>query len=206
MLPFSFHQPGVSRRQHFIALWRSLTANELHHSPPMRNPGSRLRSVHVRSTVLCLTLLVSLAACETSADSLIGIPGGGGITAGQATGNWSFTVQPNSALSCTSGTLAAGQVLTAHLDVLSDGTLTTAASFWQSPSSATERPLTGAVNLTTGFTDLFFVASPGSSAAMELRGTMTSGGTFTGTLTDPAPGSFSVFGACSYTTGGVRTG
>ncbi len=172
----------------------------------MRNPRGRSRRLHLRSTVLCLTLLVSLAACETSADSLIGIPGGGGITAAQATGNWSFTVQPNSALSCTSGTLAAGQVLTAHLDVLSDGTLTTAASSWQNPPNTAVRPLTGAVNLTTGFTDLFFVASAGSSAAMELRGTMTSGGTFSGTLTDPAPGSFSVFGACSYATGGVKTG
>jgi hypothetical protein len=159
----------------------------------------------VRSTVLCLTLVVSLTACETSTDDLIGIGGGGGITAGQAAGNWSFTVHPTSTLSCTSGSLADGQVLTASLDVLSDGTLS-ATSFWQNPPTTVVRPLTGAVNLSSGFADLFMVASSGSTASMELRGTMTAAGSFSGTLTDPAPGSFAVFGACSYSTTGTKTG
>ena len=96
----------------------------------------------MKSTFLCLTLLVSLAACETSLDGLIGIPGGGGLTAAQASGNWSFTVQRTSALACTSGSLTNGQVLTTRLDVLSDGSLATT-SFWQNPPTTLVRSLTG---------------------------------------------------------------
>jgi len=110
-----------------------------------------------------------------------------------------------SALGCTSGSLTSGQVLTAHLDVQADGTIATATSNWQNPPTTVVRPLTGAVTLTTGFTDLFMSPSAGSSAAMELRGTMSSAGSFTGTLTDPAPGSFQVFGACSYTAAGIKS-
>ena len=158
----------------------------------------------MRSIAFCLTLLVSIAACETTTDSLIGIPGGVAVTAAQISGNWSFTVHP-SGLACTTGSLADGQVLTARLDVLSDGSLA-GTSFWQNLPTTLVRPLTGAVNLSTGFAGLLKVAAPGSNAAMELRGTMTAGGSFSGTLSDPAPGSFSVFGACSYTTTGARTG
>lgn len=160
----------------------------------------------MRSTVFCLTLLVSLAACETSTDTLIGTDGGGGLTAAQATGNWSFTVQRTSALACTSGSLANGQVLTAHLDVLSDGTLATSTSTWQNPPTTVVRPLTGTVALASGSTDLFMFASAGSNAAMELQGTMSAAGSFVGTLSDPAAGSFQVFGACSYTVAGNKTG
>jgi hypothetical protein len=159
----------------------------------------------VRSTLLCLTLLVSLAACETTLDSIIGTPGGGGLTTAQATGNWSFTVQRTSALACTSGSLANGQVLTARLDVLSDGTLAST-SFWQNPPETLVRPLTGSVALASGSTDLFMFASTGSTAAMELQGTLTAAGSFSGTLSDPAAGSFQVFGACSYTVAGTKTG
>jgi hypothetical protein len=159
----------------------------------------------VRSTLLCLTLLASLAACETSADSIIGTPGGGGLTTAQASGNWSFTVQRTSALACTSGSLANGQVLTARLDVLSDGTLAST-SFWQNPPTTLVRPLSGTVALATGLSDLFMFASTGSNAAMELQGTMTAAGSFSGTLSDPAAGSFQVFGACSYTVAATRTG
>ncbi|HMF88963.1 MAG TPA: hypothetical protein VK575_12860 [Gemmatimonadaceae bacterium] len=160
----------------------------------------------MRSTLLCLTLLVSLAACETSTDALIGIPGGGGgLTTAQATGNWSFTVQRTSALACTSGSLANGQVLTARLDVLSDGTLAST-SFWQNPPTTLVRPLTGSVALASGSSDFFMFASSGSTGAMELQGTMTAAGSFSGTLSDPAAGSFQVFGACSYTVGGTKTG
>jgi hypothetical protein len=160
----------------------------------------------VRLIALGLTLLVSVAACETSIGTIIGIGGSGGVSQTQAAGNWSFTVHPTSTLGCTSGSLADGQVLTTHLDVLSDGTLATATSTWQNPPTTVIRPLSGAINLTTGFSDLFMSASSGSGAAMELRGTMTSVGSFTGTLTDPAPGSFQVFGACSYTASGTKTG
>ena len=159
----------------------------------------------MRSTPLCLTLLVSLAACETSTDSIIGTPGGGGLTTAQASGNWSFTVQRTSALACTSGSLANGQVLTARLDVLSAGTLASTSS-WQNPPTTLVRPLSGTVALSTGLSDLFMFASAGSNAAMELQGTMSAAGSFVGTLSDPAAGSFQVFGACSYTVAGTRTG
>jgi len=160
----------------------------------------------VRPTVFCLTLLVSVTACENKTDPFIGFGGTGGVSQAEVAGNWSFTVRPTSALACTSGSLADGQVLTARLDVLSDGTLATATSTWQNPPTTLVRPLSGAVNLGTGFTDLFMAASAGSFSEMELRGTMTSAGSFSGTVTDPAPGSFPVFGTCSYTTSGTKTG
>jgi len=159
----------------------------------------------VRRIVLLLTLLVSVAACETSTDPFIGFGGTPGITQAQADGNWSFTVQQTSTLGCTTGSLANGQVLTATMDVLADGTLAASTSFWQNPPTTVVRPLSGSIILTSGFTDLFMAAASGSSAAMELRGTMTSVGSFSGTLTDPAPGSFQVFGACSYTATGSKT-
>ncbi|MDP9205833.1 MAG: hypothetical protein M3P12_10315 [Gemmatimonadota bacterium] len=159
----------------------------------------------MRPIVVRLTLLLAVAACETSTDPFIGFGGTPEISQAQATGNWSFTVQRTSTLGCTAGSLADGQVLTATLNVLADGTLATATSSWQNPPTTVVRPLSGSVNLTSGFTDLFMAASTGSSAAMELRGTMTSTGSFSGTLTDPAPGSFQVFGACSYTAAGNKT-
>jgi hypothetical protein len=67
-------------------------------------------------------------------------------------------------------------------------------------------PLDGVVNLTNGLVD--FTLSVNSSTAMELTGTMASAGTFgAGTLRDPAPGSFQVFGTdgCQYTASGVKT-
>jgi hypothetical protein len=159
----------------------------------------------VRSTIVCLALLVSLAACENSTDPFIGFGGEGAITATQAAGNWSFTVQRTTA-PCASGSLVNGQVLTAQLDVLADGTIATATSAWQNPPLTLVRPVSGAITLSTGFVSLIMAASTGSSDAMELRGTMTSAGAFTGTLTDPAPGFFPVFGGCSYTASGTKTG
>lgn len=159
----------------------------------------------MRPAILCLTLFVSLSACENSTDPFIGFGGDGSITTAQASGNWSFTVQRTSTLGCTTGSLANGQALTAQLNVVADGTVTTT-STWQNPPSTQPRPVSGVITLSTGFADLFMAASPGSSAAMEMRGTITSAGAFTGTLTDPAPGSFQVFGACSYTFSGSKTG
>ena len=159
----------------------------------------------MRSTVLCLTLLVSLAGCETSIDTLIGTPGGGGLTAAQASGNWSFTLTQAGPLSCPSGSLVNGQVLTARLDVLSDGTLA-ATSFWQNPPTTAVRPLTGSVNFGDGFTRFFMLASTGSAARMELVGTLTAAGSFTGTLSDPFSGAPIVFGPCQFTVTGIKTG
>lgn len=159
----------------------------------------------MRPAIFCVTLVVSLSACENSTDPFIGFGDDGSITATQAAGNWSFTVQRTSTLGCTSGSLVDGQTLTAQLAVLADGTLTTA-STWQNPPSTLPRPISGAVTLSSGFADLFLAASAGSSAAMEMRGTINSAGAFVGTLTDPAPGSFQVFGACSYTASGSKTG
>lgn len=164
--------------------------------------------MHLRSIVLCLAVLVSTAACETSTDNLIGIGGNGGgaVTQAQAAGDWSFTVTKTTTLACSGGSLADGQVLTAHLDVLTDGTLNATTSSWQNPPTTLIRPLTGTVRFADGFSDLFFSSSSGSASAMELRGTVSSSGTFTGTLTDPAPGfspMFSVSG-CEYSTSGSK--
>jgi len=157
----------------------------------------------VRSIAILLTLVFLTAACEQSKDPfLFGIGGSGGLTQAQATGNWSFVVT-QSALACASGSLANGQAVTTHLDVQTDGTLSTS-SFWQSPLSTGSLSITGSITLGTGITDLFLSSSSG--AEMELRGTITSTGTFTGTLTDPAAGFLPVFSACAYTATGTKTG
>ena len=154
----------------------------------------------MRPAIFCLTLLVSLSACETSTDPFIGFDGGGAITAAQATGNWSFTVQRTPTFACASPSLASGQVLTARLDVLADGTVTGATSFWQGGA------LSGFINLTSGVVTPGLTLAGSSGSAMELQGTFTSAGTFSGTLTDPKAGSFPVFAICAYSTGGVKTG
>ena len=157
----------------------------------------------MRSIAIVLSLVVLTAGCEQSTDPfLFGVGGSGGLTQAQATGNWSFVVT-QSALACATGSLANGQAITTNLNVLTDGTLSTS-SFWQSPLSTASLTISGTITLGTGITDLFLSSSSG--AEMELRGTMTSTGTFTGTLTDPAAGFLPVFSACAYTTTGTKTG
>ena len=158
----------------------------------------------MRPIAIALSLIVLTAACEQSKDPfLFGIGGSGGLTQTQASGGWSFTVHPSNALACSSGSLTDGALVTAQLDVLTDGTLS-AQSFWQSPGSTTSLPVSGAITLSSGVSDIFLTSTSGSE--MELRGTMTSAGSFNGTLTDPAPGFLPVFAACIYTTTGVRAG
>ena len=170
--------------------------------------SAKLRSHYVRNIVLCLTLVVSIAACETSTDPFIGFGGGGGVTQTEAAGNWSFTLHPSTTPACASGSLADGQVLTVQLDVLSDGTVAPATSSWQNLPTSLVRPISAgsSVILSSGFTDLFLAASAGTSSEMELRGTMNSAGSFSGTVSDPNPGKFPVFGVCTYSTTGVKTG
>ena len=144
----------------------------------------------MRNIALCLTLLVSISACETSTDPFIGFGGSGGLSQTEAAGNWSFTLHPSITPACASGSLADGQVLTVHLDVLSDGTVAPATSSWQNPPASAVRPInTGSsVTLSSGLTDLFLGGSAGSGTEMELRGTMNSAGSFSGTVSDPNPG------------------
>ena len=162
----------------------------------------------MRPIALALTLLVLATACENSNDPfLFGIGGGGGggaVTPAQASGNWSLTLTRTTTLPCTTVSLAVGTVLTAHLDVLADGTLNSSTSIWQNPSTSAVFPLTGTVRLSDGFSDLIF--SSGGGSGMELRGTITSTGTITGTLTDPAPGLSPMFSSngCEYTTSGTK--
>ncbi len=162
----------------------------------------------MRPIVICLTLLLLSVACENSTDPLIGIggTGGGAITQAQAAGNWSFTVRKTATLPCSGGSLADGQLITANLNVLADGTVSASTSSWQNPPTTLVRPISGLVRLSDGFTDLILTASSGSASAMELRGTMTATSTFTGTLTDPAAGSSPMFsvGGCEYTTTGTK--
>ena len=162
----------------------------------------------MRSIVTCLALLTVAAACENSTDPFIGLTGGGGgaITQIQAAGDWSFTLRKTATLPCTGGSLPDNQVLTAHADVLSDGRLSGSTSSWATSPAGSVGPLTGTVRLSDGFTDFIMSASAGSASAMELRGTMTSVATFTGTLTDPAPGFSPMFsvGGCEYTATGTK--
>ena len=160
----------------------------------------------MKRVVLCLTTIVLLNACETSTNPLEGLLGGGGaLTAAQATGNWSFTLSRTSTLACSPPALASGVVISAHLDVASDGSVATSSS-WLNPISSAVEPLSGSVDLTSGATSLLFAIS--GSAAMELvPATMTSSGTVTGTLTDPAAGLSPVFASdgCQYSVSGVKT-
>lgn len=160
----------------------------------------------MRRIFLCLTLMTLVSACENSTDPLGGIitGGGGAVTPAQAGGNWSFTLQRTTTFACTSA-LASGQVITTHVDVLTDGSLSTASS-WLNPLNGAVEPLGGAVALTNGVVDFTFSVS--STTAMELTGTMSAGGSFTGgALRDPGPGFFQVFGTggCQYSVTGVKT-
>ena len=156
----------------------------------------------MRPIILCLTLLVTVAGCETSTDPFIGIGGGGAVTPAQASGDWTFVVHPTSALACSSGSLADGQVLTATLVVIAGGSVTSTSSFWQVASPFVTGSVTGVVDLSDGRPTLNLNGSGGT--AMQLAGTMTTAGSFSGTLRDPDPGSLPVFAACTYTTTGTK--
>ena len=164
--------------------------------------------MHARSLILVLALLGATAACETSTDPLLGTGGGGGtLTATEASGTWNITLQRTTLFNC-SGALGSGQVITARLSVLSDGTVTTPSN-WQNPLTGAVQTLSGTVNLTTGAVDL--VLGAGVNQAMEMfPGTMTAGGAINGaTITDPGAGfSSQVFGTdgCQYTASGTKTG
>jgi hypothetical protein len=153
-------------------------------------------------------MIASIAACENTTDPLDGIivGGGGAITQAQAAGNWSFTLQQTTTLPCTTSPLANGTTISTHLDVLSDGTLGPSTSTWVNPTTGAIQSLSGQVQLSNGITGITFAAS--GSGAMELQGTMTAAGTFTGRLTDPAAGFSQVFGTggCEYTASGIKTG
>jgi hypothetical protein len=171
-----------------------------------RNPRP-IRRLSVRPLALCLILLAFTSACETTTDSIFGIGGGGGaVTQAQVAGNWTFTLTRTTTLACTGGALTDGQVITAHIDVGSDGTLNSTTSSWENPPSTFVRPLSGAVRFTDGVTDLVLTSSAGSNSAMELRGTVSSNTTFSGTLTDPAAGFSPMFGTsgCEYTATGTK--
>jgi hypothetical protein len=157
----------------------------------------------IRAVVTCFAVISVAAACETSTDNLIGIPGGGGgtVTQADASGTWSLTLTQTTTLACSGGALANGSVIALNLNVQSDGTATTA-STWRSPSSGALLPVAGTVRFADGITDL--ILSSGASA-MELRGTLTSNGTFSGTITDPAAGFTPVYGTgCEYNAPGTK--
>lgn len=152
-------------------------------------------------------LIASITACESTTDPIDGVggdgPGGGAVTQAQVSGDWSFLLDRTTA-TCPTGSLPDNQILLAHLDVLSGGTVTAVTSFWQAAPGAT-RSLDGGVSFATGFSTLILRGSA-ANTAMELQGTFTTNGTFSGTLTDPRAGSFPVFssGSCSYTVAGTK--
>ena len=166
----------------------------------------------MKPMLVCVSLLFVLTACESTSDPLGGFGGdggGGAITQTDASGNWSLTVRRTSTLACSGGSLADGQVLTAHLDVLTAGSLNSTTSNWQNPPNTAARPLSGSVRFTDGLTDLIMSSSTANTTSgMELRGTISAAGTFTGTLTDPAPGLTPIFSVsgCEYATTGTKTG
>jgi hypothetical protein len=163
----------------------------------------------VRRLVLSLTTIVLFGACESSTSPLGGFLGGGGaLTQAQATGTWSLAVTRTTTFPACTNPLADGTPIIARPNVLTDGTLA-GTSTWTNPLSSVGQPLTGSVDLTNGASILHF-AAPGvrNTAQMEITGTMTASGTFTGTLRDPEPGFSQVFGTggCEYSVGGIKTG
>ena len=158
------------------------------------------------------TFTALLAGCEASTDPIDGVggggPGGGAVTQAQASGNWSFTLRRTNTLTCTGGSLPDNQIMLAHFDVTNTGTLSTATSTWQASPPGTVRALAGTLSFSTGLADLtLFPSATNTSTAMELRGTVTAAGTFSGTLTDPAPGFTPVYSGngCAYTATGLKT-
>lgn len=162
----------------------------------------------MRPIAIALTLVVLTTACETTTDPFIGIGGGAGgpVTQAQATGVWSFTVTKTSALTCAVGALADGSRLTMRLDVQADGTVNAAASSWQNPPTTVLFPLSGSVTLSSGATDLFLSGGSGSLTGMELIGTITATGSFSGTLHDPGAGFTPMFSTagCVYSAPGTK--
>lgn len=160
----------------------------------------------IRLVISCLAVISVAAACENSTDPLLGFPGGGGgaVTQAQASGTWSLTLTQTTTLACTGGALANGSIIPVNLVLQSDGTAA-ATSTWRSASSGALLPLSGTVRFSDGFTDL--ILSGGGSSGMELRGTISSGGSFNGTITDPAPGFTPVYGAsgCEYSSPGTKS-
>jgi hypothetical protein len=163
----------------------------------------------VKRVVLCLATIVLFVACENSTNPLGGFLGGGGaITQAQASGNWSFTVRRTTTFPACTNPLADGSVITARLDVLTDGTLATT-SRWLNPISVAVQPLSGSVDLTSGASTLHLAAPAiNGTAQMEILGTMTASGGLTGTLRDPEPGFSQVFGTggCEYSVSSIKTG
>ena len=167
----------------------------------------------MKRILLSVVLTTVRPACEGTTDPFGGVGGGGGgsgaITQAQATGDWSITLRRTTTLSCSGGSLPDNQILLLHLDVISNGTLTTATSTWRASPSATVRALAGPVNFASGATNLtLFASSTNTTAGMELSGTLTAGGAFTGTVVDPAAGLTPVFSGngCEYNATGVKTG
>ena len=161
----------------------------------------------MRPIAIALTLLVLTAACETSTDPFFGTGGGAGspVTAAEVSGNWSFTVNHNTTFPCTGGSIPDGTVLTATVNVLTDGTVNGASSFWRTPATS-NFPLSGSVSLSIGVADLFLSGGNGTGSSMELIGTMSPTGSFTGTLHDPAAGFSPIFSAsgCDYAAAGTK--
>ena len=159
----------------------------------------------IRLVVSCLAVMSVAAACENSTDPLLGFPGGGGgaVTQAQASGTWSLTLTRTTTLACTGGALANGSVIPVNLVLQSDGTAAPT-STWRSATSGALLPLSGTVRFTDGFTDLILMSG---SSGMEVRGTITSNGTFSGTITDPAPGLTPVYGTggCEYNSPGTKS-
>jgi hypothetical protein len=167
----------------------------------------------MKRILLSAALAIVLTACEGTTEPFGGVGGGGGgsgaITQAQASGDWSITLRRTTTLACSGGSLPENQVLLLHLDVVNNGTLTTATSTWRASPSATVRALAGTVNFTTGATNLtLFASATNTTSGMELIGTLRAAGTFTGTVVDPAAGLTPVFSGngCEYTATGVRTG
>jgi hypothetical protein len=159
----------------------------------------------IRVVVSCLAVISVAAACENSTDPLFGFPGGGNgaVTQADASGTWSLTLTRTSTLSCTGGALANGSIIPVNLVVHTDGSAATT-STWRSATSGALLPLSGTVRFSDGFTDLILTSG---STGMELRGTISSNGTFNGTITDPAPGLTPVYGTggCEYNSPGTKS-
>jgi hypothetical protein len=167
----------------------------------------------MKRILLSIGLATVITACEGTTDPFGGVGGGGGgsgaITQAQASGDWSMTLRRTTTLSCSGGSLPENQILLLHLDVTNTGGLTTATSTWRASPSATVRALAGTVNFTTGVTNLtLFASATNTTSGMELSGTLTAAGAFSGTVVDPAAGLTPVFSGngCEYTATGVKTG
>ena len=150
-------------------------------------------------TPLCYVMLCVLSFGACGRDS----SGPAGLTSTAVNGSWEFTLTRTASCS----PLALQGTFYATLDFYDSKDVSNTVSKWSNSKSVPDRfNLIGNTNFKTGTTELRFwqvILDTG----FIMNGTLASGGTFSGTATDPIPGykPYLSSPSCSYTVSGRKT-